>query len=111
MRKQRQWAEMDPSLISDEEILREAALPAEDPPWDDSVPLGRLKSFFGKKVCELYKEEVCFCIGTVLSILTAVVVVEGEASAVKCAMLFSLIHATSWLFAPRAQHHFQGFRH
>lgn len=49
MRNRGQWAEMDPSLISDEEILQEAALSAEDPTWDGSVPLGRMKSFFGKK--------------------------------------------------------------
>lgn len=61
MRKQRERAEV---IFSDEEILREAALSAEDPTWDGSVPLGRLKSFLGRKVCELFKGEVCSCIGT-----------------------------------------------
>lgn len=91
MRRQRQWAEMDASLIfSDEEILREAARSAEDPTWDSSaVPLRRQKRFFWKKVCEFFKGEVCFCTETFLSILTVVVVVEGEASAVVCDMIFS----------------------
>lgn len=56
VRKQRQWAEMDPSLIfCDEEILREAALSAEDPTWDGSAALGRPKSFFGKKFVNYLK--------------------------------------------------------
>lgn len=61
-KRRKQWAEMDPSLIfSDEEILREAALSAEDPTWDGSAALGRLESFLGKKFVDYLKGR-CFSV-------------------------------------------------
>lgn len=105
---------MDLSLIvSDEEILREAALPAEDSTWDSSaVPLRRQKSSWKKKFVNYLKGKFCFCIETFLSILMALVVVEEEeALGVVCGMAFSLSRATGWLFAPRAQCQIPGCRH